>query len=126
MSEKKKKLQSPVCQWGQCQKTFENVELLYQHTCKVHTPEIQDDIKPTDRIYKCSWKGCNKTFHKIKLLHSHVRDHCGSLSDSFFEVLLADQSKALSQPATSMKWHPLVIKWCLRTWNKSHSIHKKS
>ena len=90
-----------------------------------HTPNASSDTKPSDRLYKCEWNSCKKDFKEIKHLHSHMRDHSGSQSDSFFQILLNDQAKALSQPSTSMRWHPLIIKWCLRTWSKSHSIYNE-
>lgn len=42
---------------------------------------------------------------------------------SFFEILLKDQAKALNTEARQMRWHPLIIRWCLRLYNKSHSAY---
>ena len=40
------------------------------------------------------------------------------------EILLKDQAMALQKPAKQMKWHPLVIQWCLKLYCKSHSIYE--
>ena len=82
------------------------------------------DVAPIDRIYKCDWGNCGKTFAKKKLLENHLRDHTGSSSDQFFEILLKDQAKALTVPKRQMRWHPLVIKWCLRSFTKSHAAYE--
>ena len=54
----------------------------------------------------------------------HLRDHTGGTSDTFFEILLKDQAKALTTEARQMHWHPIVIKWCLHMYNKSHSMYE--
>ena len=41
----------------------------------------------------------------------------------FFITLLKDQAKALNVPSRQMRWHPLVIKWCLELYAKSHSMY---
>ena len=41
----------------------------------------------------------------------------------FFLTLLKDQAKALNVPSREMRWHPLVIKWCLRIYSRSHSLY---
>ena len=41
----------------------------------------------------------------------------------FFLTLLHDQAKALNMPSRQMRWHPLVLKWCLRMYSKSHSVY---
>lgn len=46
------------------------------------------------------------------------------MHDQFFEILLKDQAKALSIPSRQMRWHPLIIKWCLRMYTKSHSLYE--
>ena len=45
------------------------------------------------------------------------------MQDQFFEVLHKDQPKALTTPSRQMRWHPLVIKWCLRVYSKSHALY---
>ena len=37
---------------------------------------------------------------------------------------IVDQAKALVTPARSMRWHPIVIKWCLKTWSHSHTLYE--
>ncbi len=41
----------------------------------------------------------------------------------FFLTLLKDQAKALNVPSRQMRWHPLVIKWCLQIYSRSHSLY---
>ena len=33
------------------------------------------------------------------------------------------QTKAFVNPSKQMRWHPLVIKWCLRQYNESHKSY---
>lgn len=40
-------------------------------------------------------------------------------------LLLKDQAKALNMPSRQMRWHPLVLKWCLRLYSKSHSMYSE-
>ena len=42
--------------------------------------------------------------------------------DELMEILLKDQAKALNTPAKKMRWHPLVIQWCLKMYCKFHSL----
>ena len=72
------------------------------------------DEAPINRKYQCKWLDCSKTFCKKKLLKSHITEHTGSESDTFFLTLLQDQAKAFNMPSRQMRWHPLVLKWCLR------------
>ena len=66
---------------------------------------------------------CDKKFSKKKLLQNHILEHTGSTHDQVFEILLKDQAKALTMPSKQMRWHPLIIKWCLRMYTKSHSLY---
>ena len=77
-----------------------------------------------DRQYFCKWKGCTKSYTKRRLLENHIRDHTGSMNDSFMELLLSDQAKAVTTKSRQMRWHPAVIKWCLRIYLKSHSLYE--
>ena len=52
-----------------------------------------------------------------------MREHTGSSRDQFLPVLLNDQAKALTVPKRQMRWHPLIIKWCLRMFTKSHAAY---
>ena len=122
LSSTKKKLENCKCKWEQCRQEFEDVELLFNHTC-THLPDTFQDTAPYLRNYACKWKKCTKTFTKIKSLKSHIREHTGSASDIFLQTLIKDQATALTTPSRSMRWHPLVIKWCLRMWTKSHAIY---
>ena len=126
MSARKDKLENPKCGWKGCAESedkFVDVEHLYIHV-KSHIDVTDQDVAPIDRIYKCDWGNCGKTFAKKKLLENHLRDHTGSSSDQFFEILLKDQAKALTVPKRQMRWHPLVIKWCLRSFTKSHAAYE--
>ena len=67
--------------------------------------------------------GCTKTYNKLKLLQNHLRDHTGNAGGKFLEILLKDQAKALNTPAKQMRWHPLVIQWCIKMYCKSHSMY---
>ena len=64
-----------------------------------------------------------KSSAKKSPLHKHIHDHTGGMQDQFFEVLLKDQAKAPTTPSRQMRWHPLVIKWCLRVYSKSHALY---
>ena len=57
----------------------------------------------------------------MKLIERHVRDHTGDIREEFLEILMKDQAKALNQ-SEMHKWHPMVIRWCLKIYSKSHSI----
>ena len=120
---RRRKAENCICKWDKCEKSrFENCEVLYSHA-KSHI-DSQGDIAPVDKEYICGWKGCTKKFAKKKLVERHLRDHTGDISDTFFEILLKDQAKALTIEARQMCWHPVVIKWSLRTYNKSHSMYE--
>lgn len=122
---RKEKLQNPVCKWGECQEKFENVEELFCH-CKKHIDNLDTaTIAPVNREYPCQWENCTKTYMKLKLLHNHIRDHTGNAKDEFLEILLKDQAKALNTTARQMRWHPLVIQWCLRIYCRSHSLYNE-
>lgn len=124
ISEKKHHLQNPICQWKECHEKFENVELLYDHT-KQHAKKVDTiAVAPIERDYRCQWERCDKHFGKLKLLHNHMREHTGYVKDELMEILLKDQAMALQKPAKQMKWHPLVIQWCLKLYCKSHSIYE--
>ena len=121
----KQKLESPVCKWGQCQQSFQNVEELFCH-CKTHIDKLDTaSIAPVNREYSCKWGECTKTYKKLKLLQNHLRDHTGNAKDEFLEVLLKDQAKALNTSTRQMRWHPLVIQWCLRIYCRSHSLYNE-
>jgi hypothetical protein len=53
-----------------------------------------------------------------------MREHIGYVKDELMEILLKDQAMALQKPAKQMKWHPLVIQWCLKLYCKSQSIYE--
>ena len=113
-----------TCYWEGCnlETEFKTPELLLGHIKSVHIKTV-DDVAPINRQYTCEWLGCNKHFGKKKLLHTHVAEHTGSESDTFFITLLNDQAKALNMPSKQMRWHPLILKWCLRMYCKSHSMY---
>lgn len=120
---KRERLENAVCMWkGCCIERFSDVECLYNHV-KEHIPDTDSSIAPVDRMYVCLWGVCDKKFSKKKLLQNHILEHTGSTHDQFFEILLKDQSKALTMPSKQMRWHPLIIKWCLRMYTKSHSLY---
>ena len=64
-----------------------------------------------------------KNLERKKLLLNHLEEHIGSESDLFFLTLLKDQGKAVNVLSRQMRWHPLIIKWCLRIYSKSHSLY---
>ena len=120
---RRRKAENCICKWDKCEKSrFENCEVLYSHA-KSHI-DSQGDIAPVDKEYICGWKGCTKKFANKKLVERHLRDHTGDISDTFFEILLKDQAKALTIEARQMRWDPIVIKWCLHMYNKSHSVYE--
>ena len=115
-----------VCCWQNCETggEFVSTEQLFGHIKQLHVPP-QVDVAPINKQYVCRWLGCDKTFSKKKQLESHIVGHTGSESDSFFLLLLKDQAKALNMPSRQMRWHPLVLKWCLRIYCKSHSTYSE-
>ena len=124
LEKNREKIANPLCQWKHCESpTFENVEELYVH-CKTHIERLDtSEIAPINRQYCCHWKDCSKRYAKLKLLENHLREHTGNLQDSFLEVLLRDQATAINTEAKQMRWHPLVIRWCLRIYIKSHKLY---
>ena len=123
--ENRSKQKSPLCLWENCVETntFEDVEDLYRH-CKSHIDYIDTSvIAPIDRCYKCKWRECKKSYTKLKLLDIHLRERTGNIQRKFLEVFLSDQAKALSTDSRQMRWHPAVIKWCLRIYLKSHKLY---
>ena len=120
LSSKRERLENPVCMWKRCySEKFSDVECLYSHV-KEHIPDTDSSIAPVARMYMyvCLWGECDKKISKKKLLQ-----HTGSTHDMFFEILLKDQAKALTMPSKQMRWHPLIFKWCLRLYSKSHSMY---
>ena len=117
------------CKWKECSepkddaKGWVEADQLYLHV-RAHIEQVDENIAPINRIYKCHWDKCYKTFGKKALLETHLRDHTGYSSDQFFGVLLCDQAKALTVPKRQMRWHPLIIKWCLRMYSKSHAAYE--
>jgi hypothetical protein len=45
-----------------------------------------------------------------------VKKHTGEEKDIFLKLLLIDQAKALVTPSKQMRWHPMVIKFCLSNY----------
>ena len=117
------------CKWKECSEPKDDAtgwveaDQLYLHV-RAHIEQVDENIAPINRIYKCHWDKCYKTFGKKALLETHLRDHTGYSSDQFFGVLLCDQAKALTVPKRQMRWHPLIIKWCLRMYSKSHAAYE--
>ena len=125
LEKNKEKRQKPICLWENCELPgFQNVEELFRH-CKNHIERLDTSvISPINRRYYCKWQDCTKSYSKLKLLENHIREHTGSLNDEFLETLLSDQGKAMTTNPKQMRWHPLVIKWCLRIYIKSHSLYE--
>ena len=44
MNEINNKLEKPICHWNDCNETFKNMEELYQHMYRKHTPNESSDI----------------------------------------------------------------------------------
>ena len=125
LQSKIEKCNNKICYWDDCYAEFDRPELLMKHVTDVHIKAVDfSDVAPIDQQYQCKWLGCGKHFRKKKLLINHLEKHVGNESDMFFFILLKDQAKALNVPARQMRWHPLVIKWCLRIYAKSHSTYE--
>jgi hypothetical protein len=127
LKKKVEKNNDKACYWDNCNSNndFNTAELLLKHVKESHLVNGNEycDVAPIDRQYLCEWLGCGKHFGKKKLLLNHLEEHIGSESDMFFITLLKDQAKALNVTSRQMRWHPLVIKWCLRLYSKSHSMY---
>eukprot|EP00112_Aurelia_sp_Birch-Aquarium-sp1_P004779 Seg1542.3 transcript_id=Seg1542.3/GoldUCD/mRNA.D3Y31 product="Transposable element P transposase" protein_id=Seg1542.3/GoldUCD/D3Y31 len=121
LERKRKCYQSPACKWGQCKETFDSCEELYEHA-RSHVG-IDDGIAPSFRNYQCQWPSCGKEFKKKRLIEKHLVQHTGDARTHFLEILLKDQAKALNTDARQMRWHPLIIRWCLRLYNRSHASY---
>ena len=121
----KENRQKPICHWENCTSPeFQNVEELFCH-CKSHIECLDTSVvSPINRRYYCKWQNCTKSYSKLRLLENHIRKHTGSLNDEFLEILLSDQGKAMATNPKQMRWHPLVIRWCLRIYIKSHSLYE--
>ena len=65
-----------------------------------------------------------KTLFQANAFGKPFKGHIGSMNDEFLEILLSDQGKAISSNPRQMRWHALVIKWCLRVYIKSHSLYE--
>lgn len=127
LNKKVEKNNNKACYWVNCDNNneFNSHELLMKHIKESHLENFTEycNVAPIDRHHLCGWLGCGKEFKKKKLLLNHLEDHIGSESDMFFITLLKDQAKALNVPSRQMRWHPSVIKWCLRLYAKSHSMY---
>ena len=121
-----KQMDNELCHWEncECQDKFQSVEQLFKHVNTSHIP-TEIDVAPVNKRYVCEWLGCSKVFSKRQQLKSHLSDHIGNESDNFFLLLLKDQAKAINMPSKQMRWHPLVLKWCLRLYCKSHSMYSE-
>ena len=84
-----------------------------------------DLIAPIHRMYNCSWETLDKLYTKLNVLHRHIREHTGYAKDELMEVLLKDKATALNTPARQMRWHPLVIQYCMKLYCKSYSVNEK-
>ena len=126
MMDNRERQRSPVCLWQNCTEptVYEDVEELYRHS-KTHIEHIDtSQVAPIDRRYECRWRGCTKNYSKLKLLENHLREHTGNMNDGFLEILLCDQAKAIATECRQMRWHPAVIRWCLRIYLKSHKLYE--
>jgi ribosomal protein S15P/S13E len=66
-------------------------------------------------------------FQKKTLLQKHLRkQHTGQESDIFIKYLIQNQAKALVTPSKQMRWHPLVIKYCLANYRSQSSYDQLS
>ena len=110
----------PSCQ--SCQKARHYLRTLRRR--KAVAAKKSDAKAPEKtRQYCFHWKDCSKRYIKLKLLEGHLREHTGNVHNSFLEVLLRDQATAINTEAKQMRWHPLVIRWCLHIYIKSHKLY---
>ena len=124
LQSKIEKHNNKICYWDDCYAQFDRPELLMKHVTDVHINAAYfSGVAPIDRQYLCKCLGFGKHFRKKKLLINNLEEHVGNESDMFFFILFKDQAKALNVPARQMR-HPLVIKWCLRIYTKSHSTYE--
>lgn len=108
-------LQNPI--WGG-KDVMSILKMLSYFTATANNIERANtvEIAPAEREYRCRWERCYKHFC------NHLREHTGYAKDELMEVLLKDHALALNTPAKQMRWHSLVIQWCLKMYCKSHSL----
>lgn len=122
-------MNNPTCYWNGCNAgTFNSLSDLLKHVDSEHTfQEDQSASAPNDKKYLCKWDKCNVEFPKKTLLQNHLRkQHTGQESDIFIKYLIQDQAKALVTPSKQMRWHPLVIKYCLANYRSQSSYDQLS
>ena len=123
-SEMNKKLDSPKCFWADCNSSkFDSVSALIKHVFIDHIAnQEQNDQPPIMKKYKCNWeKYTAGHFDKQDSLKNHVKKHTGEEKEFFLKLLLIDQAKALVTPSKQMRWHPMVIKFCLSNYTSERN-----
>ena len=53
-----------------------------------------------------------------------MKKHTGEEKDIFLKLLLIDQAKALVTPSKQMRWHPMVIKFCLSNYTSERNYEQ--
>jgi uncharacterized metal-binding protein len=77
----------------------------------------QSDQPPIMKKYKCNWEKCTAGhFDKQDLLKNYVKKHTGEEKVILLKLLLMDQAKTLVTLSKQMRWHPMVIKFCLSNY----------
>ena len=123
------KVNNPTYYWNGCNAgTFNSLSDLLKYVDSEHAfQEDQSASALIDKKYKCKWDKCHVEFQKKTLLQNHLRkQHTGQESDIFIKYLIQDQAKALVTPSKQMRWHPLVIKYCLANYRSQSSYDQLS
>ena len=121
----KERLDNPRCRWKDCNCVKSDINALISHVTTTHIAR-QEDSSQLRPVYTCQWEGCSHApFHKRSHIESHIVTHTGREEDSLFALMMADQAKAVVTPSNQMRWHPVVLRWCLQQHSKSSAQYDR-
>ena len=87
----------------------------------MHIPP-QVDVVPINKQYVCKWLGCDKTFSK-KNNWNPILSVILAVNQIVFFCCYSKIKLRHSICHPGKCWHPMVLKWCLRLYCKSHSTY---
>lgn len=99
-----------VCQWEQCDCTFNNPEWFYRHVDNHVESAEQESLSQQEQSFFCHWAGCDAFFKIRYRLREHIRTHtqerliacptCGSMFSS--KTKLFDHLQRQAEPLDSL------------------------